>query len=90
MTELAIGGFSLSIVLIVVVQALKKVGLPNKFIPLITLGLGLAVGIVYFYTSNGSSAETELLNCAILGVMSGATASGLYSQAKIFKKEPEI
>ena len=89
MTELAIGGFSLSIVLIVVVQALKKAGLPNKFIPLVTLGLGLAVGIVYFY-SNGSSAETNLLNCAILGVMSGATASGLYSQAKIFKKEPEI
>jgi len=86
MTEIAIGGFSLSIVLIVIVEALKKVNLPKKFIPLVTLGLGLAAGVAYHFTSSG---ELNLLEAVVLGIMSGATASGLYSQGKIFKRNPD-
>lgn len=63
-------------------QILKQVGVPNKFLPVISLVLGI-IGGVFF-----GGAETMEGNI-MTGLMIGLSASGLYDQTKIVKKEED-
>ncbi|WP_163580106.1 hypothetical protein [Gracilibacillus saliphilus] len=65
------------------VQLLKNVGLPNKFSPLFALAFGILAGV--FYISPNDLAEGILL-----GIVASLSASGLYNQAKVLRKESRL
>ncbi|TXL65641.1 hypothetical protein FHP05_05830 [Cerasibacillus terrae] len=57
------------------VQVFKVAGLPKKFLPLVSLLLGIGGGV--FYISPG-----DLKGGIIIGIVLGLSASGLYSGTK--------
>jgi len=58
-----------------VVEIIKGLGVRKKFLPLISLVLGLLAGIFYVY-------PYDLKSGIIIGLMLGLSASGLYSGTK--------
>lgn len=72
--------------LITIVIALTEVfkhaaKVPNKYLPLLSVVLGIIGGVVYL---EGSLKETILY-----GIIIGLSASGLFDQSKIIKKDDE-
>jgi hypothetical protein len=68
-------------VLIGLGQIAKQLGLPTKYIPVMNLVLGVAVGLL-----GGLGTDFTILEQIISGAVVGLTASGLYDQTKIIKK----
>lgn len=67
-------GISLELAIIGLVELAKRVGLPDRFAPLLSLVLGLGAGFLYF----GSDPREAIL----YGIVMGLTASGLYAGGK--------
>lgn len=71
--------------IITVVMALteffKRFGVPNRFLPLISLVLGIAGGFLYV---DGLGKEKLMY-----GLMIGLSAAGLFDQSKIITKKDE-
>lgn len=57
-----------------IVEVFKRIGLPKKFSPLLSLTLGLLFGILYI--------NAPLKEGVLVGLMLGLSASGLYSGTK--------
>ena len=61
--------------LIGILQIFKRLGLDTKYIPLLSLGLGIIVSLVLF--------DSESIRAAIIqGIYFGLSAVGLYSGTK--------
>jgi lysylphosphatidylglycerol synthetase-like protein (DUF2156 family) len=75
--------FEISVVIAVVValtQLIKKMNLiPIKFLPIVTIVLGLLAGIFYV---EASTIQEKIM----MGVMIGLSSSGLFDQSKIITK----
>lgn len=63
-------------VIVAVTQAIKLVGVPNKFAPIISIALGILVGFIFRHDSQ------DLSGTILQGVVYGLGASGLYSGVK--------
>jgi lysylphosphatidylglycerol synthetase-like protein (DUF2156 family) len=76
--------FEISVVIAVVValtQLIKKMNLiPIKFLPIVTIVLGLLAGIFYV---EASTIQEKIM----MGVMIGLSSSGLFDQSKIITKK---
>lgn len=59
-------------------EAIKRAGCPTRFIPIIDIAIGLigAVGIFYF------GYKYSLVETIVIGLLSGLSASGLFSGVK--------
>ncbi len=57
------------------VELFKQVGISKKILPIISLTLGIVIGVVYL-------AEMDLKQGILVGAMLGLSASGLYSGTK--------
>jgi len=57
------------------VELLKGVGLNNRFLPVASLILGIAAGIIYVYPD-------DLKSGILAGIILGLSACGLYSGTK--------
>lgn len=73
MNEIAIVISAIVAVIIAICQALKYAGFPSRFIPLVSIALGIA-GALYF-------GKSDLLT-VLAGIVTGLTASGLFSAFK--------
>lgn len=58
-----------------IVELLKKTGVHKKLLPLISLALGIGIGVVYV-------ANVDWKQGVLVGAMLGLSASGLYSGSK--------
>jgi hypothetical protein len=67
-------------VLIGLSQVAKQLGLPNKYVPLMNLILGVVAGLT-------ATDVPTLQEKIILGAMIGLSASGLFDQSKIITKK---
>jgi hypothetical protein len=74
MTEI-IYGVAIVPLIIGLVQVLKQTGLPDRFAPVASLGLGLAFAGVQIATG----AALEPFAALLTGIAYGLSASGLYS-----------
>lgn len=63
-------------IILAIVQALKMVGMPNKFSPIASIALGVIVGFVFRHEA------ADLSQTILAGVTYGLSASGLYSGIK--------
>jgi hypothetical protein len=59
------------------VKLFREVGLPSKFAPLVSLGIGVLTGIAVAVTSGQT-----ILYGVILGICFGLSASGIYDIGK--------
>jgi hypothetical protein len=84
-SELIIASTAGSVVIVPIVAALKKAGVPSKFAPLASVLVGLAAGLVYALTTG----NLPLWEGIVAGILSGATASGLYDNAKTYIQPTE-
>ena len=64
--------------IIALAEVAKQLGLKNKFIPLLDLGLGIISGIIVFSIDSGLS----LIEGIIVGIACGLSACGLFSGIK--------
>jgi len=64
-------------VVLAVVSAAKMAGMPSKFAPLLSIGLGV---VTFFFFGSGDAVSN-----IFEGVIVGLSASGLYSGAKASK-----
>ena len=63
-------------IILAVIQALKMIGLPNKYSPIASIGLGVIIGFLFRHDS------ADLSSTILAGVTYGLSASGLYSGIK--------
>lgn len=63
-------------IIVALVQVAKMVGLPNKFAPLVAIGVGIFISFLFGHES-GDMSQTILS-----GVIYGLSSSGLYSGIK--------
>lgn len=63
-------------IILAIVQALKMVGLPSKYSPIASIGLGIIVGFIFRHEA------ADLSQTILAGVTYGLSASGLYSGVK--------
>lgn len=67
--------FALIALIVALVELLKEVGLPKKWLPIVAILFGIAAGIFYVHPA-------DLKGGIIVGLMLGLSASGLYSVSK--------
>lgn len=61
-------------IIVAMVEVVKRVGLPDRFAPLVALVLGILLGIIYI--------PGDIAQGVIVGMAMGLTAVGLYSGTK--------
>lgn len=71
-------GIALIPLIVGLVDLIKKVGLPEKLAPLVSVGIG--VGLVFAYGL--TEAGWNILQCATVGLALGLAPVGLYSGTK--------
>lgn len=77
-------GIALIPIITMLVDILKKAGLPKKFAPLASLVLGIIFGMAFENTG-------DIKNSIIIGLIMGTSASGLYSGGKeVYKATQEV
>lgn len=75
-TILAIAGIASGPIILGLVQVAKSTGMPTKFAPLISLGIGVTFGILAYFSDVTSG---SLIFFIVAGLQQGLIASGLYS-----------
>jgi hypothetical protein len=65
-------------VVVAITELVKQFEVPKKYLPIVSLVLGLAAGIFYV----GGTVKEQIM----YGLMIGLSAAGLFDQTKIVKK----
>ena len=60
-------------------ELVKHLGMSKKYLPLFSLAIGIVAGIFYL--------DMVLKEQILFGIMIGLSASGLFDQTKIIKKD---
>jgi hypothetical protein len=89
METIILGAYAIGVpIIIFVVQAIKKVGMPTDAAPFLSLALG--IGFVYLI-GTGEANQPSLPTVLVQGALVGMAASGAYSGVKAAtKKETDI
>lgn len=72
----------MSPVILIFVQLIKTADLNTRWLPFISIGLGIAAGLV-FALAGGE----DLFLYGLAGMLSGAGASGLYDSVEAIRKD---
>ncbi len=75
--QYAIGGVSALVLNGIFVKAVRLAGVPSKYLPLISIGCGMGLGMLWAYIT-GNPAVSGL----VAGVVLGAATSGNYDVVK--------
>ena len=75
--QYAIGGVSALVLNGIFVKAVRLAGAPSKYLPLISIGCGMGLGVLWAYIT-GNPAVSGL----VAGVVLGAATSGNYDVVK--------
>lgn len=77
-TQYLVYGVPAIAIVIALIKVARETGLPSKYAPAASLGLGVATGIT-MANQNGDPLATGV----VAGVMIGASACGIYDAGKI-------
>jgi hypothetical protein len=75
--QYAIGGVSALVLNGVFVKAVRLAGVPSKYLPLISIGCGMGLGMLWAYITGNPA-----VNGLVAGVVLGAATSGNYDAVK--------
>lgn len=85
-TDIIINGIPLIAVVIGLVEWLKRFGLEGRTLNLVSMAIGLAIGLAYQYSLGGLSGFSAWFSAAIYGLALGLVASGIYDALKSAKE----
>jgi uncharacterized membrane protein len=74
--DVSAGAIAVVPIIIAIVQAIKMVGLPHKFSPIVSIGVGILVAFIFGHEMR------DITQNLLAGVIYGLSASGLYSGVK--------
>jgi hypothetical protein len=77
-TALVLAGLPASVLILGIVQGIKEAGMPSRFALLVSILVGLLIGVAAEY----EVAPHDYVTGAALGINAGLVASGLYSGVK--------
>jgi hypothetical protein len=84
-----INGIPLLAVVIGLVEWVKRFGLEGKTLNLVSLVIGLVIGLAYQYSLMGEPSFSGWFSAAIYGLALGLIASGVYDAARsVTRGEP--
>jgi hypothetical protein len=75
--QYAIGGVSALVLNGIFVKAVRLAGVPSKYLPLISIGCGMGLGMLWAYITGNPA-----VNGLVAGVVLGAATSGNYDAVK--------
>lgn len=78
-----IGGYSLPVLITVFLAIVYSTfNVPKKYKPLISVLLGICIGVLSMFINHVVRTPENVAQYIVVGLMSGAAASGLYSSQK--------
>lgn len=77
MTEYLVYGIPAVALVMGLVKALREVGLPSKFAPLTSVGIGIVFGLIIAFESG-----RPYIAGVVIGIMLGLSSCGLYDVGK--------
>lgn len=83
MNDIVSNSFWVVPLVLAVVQAIKMMGIPTKFAPIISIGVGMGVGML---VNSGLTLTQNLLS----GVIYGLSASGLFSGITVTQQVHDV
>lgn len=75
--QYAIGGISALVLNGIFVKAVRLAGVPSKYLPLVSIGCGMGLGMLWAYITGNPA-----VNGLVAGVVLGAATSGNYDVVK--------
>lgn len=75
--QYAIGGVSALVLNGIFVKAVRLAGVPSKYLPLVSIGCGMGLGMLWAYITGNPA-----VNGLVAGVVLGAATSGNYDAVK--------
>lgn len=75
--QYAIGGASALVINGIFVKAIRLAGIPSKYLPLVSIGCGMGLGMLWAYLTGNPA-----INGVMAGVILGAATSGNYDGVK--------
>lgn len=75
--QYAIGGASALVINGIFVKAIRLAGIPSKYLPLVSIGGGMGLGMLWAYLTGNPA-----INGVMAGVILGAATSGNYDAVK--------
>lgn len=83
--ELELGGVVIVPLIVGLVEAAKRLGLPVQYAAVAALGLGLAASVGAWLTAQAGG--RDLFNATLVGLALGLSASGLYSVGRTAREQ---
>lgn len=80
--EQVVNGIPLVVVVVALVEWVKRFGVEGRALNAISMGIGVLVGIGYWYSQAPLSSFTGWFGAVIYGVALGLVASGVYDAAR--------
>ena len=81
-TSALVGGVPLILVVIGLVEWFKRLGIPGKALPFISMGIGLVFGVAYQYMLTPLVGFGAWFGAIVYGLGLGLVASGIYDAVK--------
>jgi hypothetical protein len=76
--DVFVNGWPLIAVIMALVEWFKKVNVPASALPFVSMGIGVAAGVLYQYSQSPLLSFADWFGAAVSGVVYGLVASGLY------------
>jgi len=77
-----VSGIPLVVLVVALVEWTKRFGIEGKVLNAISMLIGAAVGIAYFYAQAPLSSFSEWFGAVVYGLALGLVASGVYDAAR--------
>jgi hypothetical protein len=77
-----VNGIPLVMLVVALVEWTKRFGIEGKVLNAISMLIGAAVGIAYFYAQAPLSSFSEWFGAVVYGLALGLVASGIYDAAR--------
>ena len=81
-------GFAIVPLIVGIVEALKRAGLPSRDAPIVSILCGIAAGFAVIYVTTPVPGVHVWVQAVVWGVFYGLSASGLYSGIAKFASTP--
>lgn len=80
--DIIINGVPLVVLVIGIVEWLKRLGVSGKSLNLASMLVGLVIGMAYHYANGNMATPADVFGAAVYGLALGLIASGVYDAAK--------
>lgn len=80
--EQAVNGIPLAVLVIALVEWVKRFGIEGKVLNAVSMGIGAAIGVAYWYAQSPLVTFSDWFGAIIYGFALGLVASGIFDAVK--------